>query len=75
MGVAPDVAMASYPTFHRFESLEQAVEECRTHVGQGWDDQRARAWLEANLRPDQDGTLVCDGGQVTAGVLHWRPRT
>jgi len=75
MGVAPDIAMATYPTFHRFESLEQAVEECRTHVGQGWDDQRARAWLEANLRPDQDGTLVCDGGRVTAGVLHWRPRT
>jgi SAM-dependent methyltransferase len=75
MGIAPDAAMTTYPTFHRFESFEQALEECRTHVGQEWNEGQARAWLEANLRPDQDGTLICDGGQVTAGVLHWKPQT
>src|SRR5262249_8651166 len=75
MGVAPDVAMTTYPTSHRFESFEQALEECRSHVGQEWNDERGRAWLEANLRPDEEGTLVCDGGQVTGGVLHWKPRT
>ena len=75
MGIAPDIAMATYPTFHRFESLEQAVEESRTHVGQGWEEERSRAWLESNLRPGEDGTLVCDGGLITAGVLHWKPRT
>lgn len=75
MGVAPDMAMATYPTFHRFESLEQAVDECRTHVGQGWDEARARAWLGANLRADEDGSLVYDGAEITSGVLHWKPRS
>ena len=75
MGVAPDLAMVTYPTFHRYESLEQAVEDSRTHVGRGYDEDQARAWLEEHLRPDDDGTFVCDGGQVTAGVLHWKPRT
>jgi SAM-dependent methyltransferase len=74
VGIAPDLAMTTYGTFHRYESLEQAVEECRTHVGQGWDAERGRAWLEANLRPDEDGSLVYEGGEVTAGVLHWKPR-
>ncbi len=73
MGIAPDLAMTTYGTFHRFESLEQAVEECRTHVGQRWDAERGPAWLEANLRPDEDGSLVYKGGDITSGVLHWTP--
>lgn len=75
IGIAPDVAMTTYPTFHRFESFDQALEECRMHVGEDWNEEPAREWLEANLRPDEDGTLICDGGQVTGGVLHWKPRT
>jgi SAM-dependent methyltransferase len=75
LGVAPDLALTTYPTFHRFESLEQAVEECRTHVGRAWDEQRGRAWLEAHLRPDEDGSLRYEGGDVTSGVLHWKPRS
>lgn len=74
MGIAPDMAMSTYPTFHRYESLEQAVEDCRTQAGRAWDDERGRAWLEENLRRDEDGSLVFDGREVTSGVLHWKPR-
>lgn len=76
MGIAPDVAMRTYATAHRYQSLQQAVADSRSHVGGGpWDEEHARAWFEANLRPDEDGWLRYDAGDVTAGVLHWTPRT
>ncbi len=75
LGAAPDMALRTYPVVQRFESLEQAVDGCRTQVGHVWDEARGRAWLEAHLRRDEDGSLVYEGGQVTAGVLHWTPRT
>ncbi len=74
MGIAPDLAMFTYPVFHRFESLEAAVDDCRERLGERWDESRGRAWLEANLRRDEDGTWVHDGGSMTSGVLHWQPR-
>jgi len=75
LGIAPDVTMQTYGTFHRFESVEQAVDECRGQVGRRWVEERDRAWLEAHLRRDEDGSYVYEGGEVTAGVLHWKPRT
>lgn len=75
MGIRPDLSLFTYPTFHRFPSLEVAVQECRSHVGRGWDEVSGRAWLEANLRPDENGSFRYDGGEVTSGVLHWTPRT
>lgn len=75
IGVAPDMAMTTYPVSQRFESFEQALAECRLHVGRMWDEEEGRAWLEANLRPDEDGSLVYRGRDMTAGVLHWKPRT
>jgi SAM-dependent methyltransferase len=74
MGVAPDVTMLTYPVFHRFESLESALEECRVLLGSLWHERSGRDWLEANLGQDEDGTLIYEGGEVTSGVLHWRPR-
>ncbi|HLH70220.1 MAG TPA: methyltransferase domain-containing protein [Candidatus Dormibacteraeota bacterium] len=74
MGIAPDLAMFTYPVFHRFESLEAAVDDCRERLGSSWDEARGRAWLKANLRRDRDGTWVHDGGTMTSGVLHWQPR-
>jgi SAM-dependent methyltransferase len=75
MGVRPEMAMTTYaPTFH-YASLEAALEPLRSHVGRGWDEERGRAWLEARLRPDEDGTLAYDSDEVAAGVLHWKPRT
>jgi SAM-dependent methyltransferase len=75
MGVAPDCAMFTYPVAHRFASLEDAVAEGRELLGPAWDEARGRRWLEANLRQDEDGMLVHQGGTVTSGVLHWTPRT
>lgn len=74
LGIAPEVTMATYPAFQRYESLEQAVEDCRP-AGGDWDEDRVRAWLQANLRPDEDGSLVYEAGDVVAGALHWQPRT
>ncbi len=74
MGIAPDLAMFTYPVFHRFDSLEAAVDDCRERLAERWDESRGRAWLEANLRRDEDGTWVHDGGSMTSGVLHWQPR-
>jgi hypothetical protein len=71
--VAPDVAMVRYPESHRFESLDQAAEECRQALGRLWDENEGRRWLEQNLRRDEDGTLVQPDVEVTAGVLHWKP--
>ena len=73
LGVAPDVAMFRYPERHRFESLDQAVEECRQALGRLWDEDEGRGWLEQHLRRDEDGTLVQPDVEVTAGVLHWKP--
>lgn len=75
MGAEPEVFYVRTPTFHRFEDLEQAVTECRTHVGLAWDETQGRAWLEANLVPDESGGLRFDGADMTTGILHWQPRT
>lgn len=74
MGITPDVTMFNYPVFFRFESLDAAVEECALRLGRAWDEEQGRAWLEARLRPEAGGTLVYEGGDVTSGVVHWKPR-
>ena len=74
MGVVPDMTMSTYPTSFRYRDVEAAVEWCRSHLGAAWDDAAGRAWLAANLRADEDGSLRYDG-DVTAGVLHWKPRS
>lgn len=75
LDVAPDLTMLRYPSFHRFESLEQALDECRRQLGERWDEGRGVAWLGAHLRPDDDGSMVYDAGETTSGVLHWKPRS
>jgi SAM-dependent methyltransferase len=75
MGIRADMTMASYLTSFRFPSLDAAVEQCRSQVGAAWDEERARDWLGARLRPDEDGSMVYVAGEVTAGVLHWKPET
>jgi SAM-dependent methyltransferase len=75
MGIEPEVFLGTGPTFHRFESLEQAVTECRTHVGRAWDEAGGRAWLEARLAPDDEGGLRWNGAEATTGILHWQPRS
>ena len=43
LGVAPDVAMFSYPESHRFASLDQAAEECRQILGRLWESSSLEA--------------------------------
>ncbi len=75
LGVQPDVSVLRYPAFIRYQGLDQAVEDCRERVGEVWDDERGRAWLQRNLRAEPDGGLVFDGGEMVSGVAHWQPST
>ena len=67
IGVQPDLSMTTYESSFRYDNLPDAVERMRLDLGSEWDEERGRAWLEANLRPDEDGTVVYDGGPVTSG--------
>lgn len=74
LGVAPEMWLGGGPVSVRYESMEEAVEQSRSHLGLGWDEARGRAWLEANLRTEADGSVVYEAGGATGGVLHWKPR-
>jgi SAM-dependent methyltransferase len=75
LGVEPEMWLGSGPaTAVRYESMEEAVRQSRSHLGLAWDEERGRAWLEANLRADEDGTLTYQASPATTGVLHWKPR-
>src|SRR5215472_3570223 len=74
MGIEPELGVASAPSSYRFARMEDAVEVCRSHLGRAWDERRGTAWLEANLRTDEDGSVVYEAGNATSGVLHWKPR-
>jgi SAM-dependent methyltransferase len=73
MGIAPDVNFVSYPIRNRYASLEEALVDARSMVGDGWDEAIGRAVLEDQLAREGD-ELVFDGGQVLSGVAHWQPR-
>ena len=75
LGVRPELAMTTYASTHRYDSLDVAVEQCRLDAGPEWDEERGREWLETHLRPDEDGTVVYEAAEVAAGVLHWKPRS
>ncbi len=75
MGAAPEAWLHRVQVRHRFETLEAAVDDCRTRVGERWDEAAGRAWLEAHLRPGPDGSLVHEAGEIISGVLHWAPRS
>lgn len=75
LGIEPEMWLGSGPGVTvRYRSLDEAIEMSRTHLGLAWDEDRGRAWLAANLRTDEDGTLVYETDRTTAGVLHWKPR-
>ena len=74
LGVAPEVAMLRYPSRPVYASLEAAEADVRAALGGRWDEARGRAFLEARLRPDGEGRLAWDAGEMVAGVAHWTPR-
>jgi SAM-dependent methyltransferase len=74
LGIRPELTTVTYESnAFRYESLDAAADQCRRHLGATWNEASDRAWLEANLRRDEDGTLVFDSGLATGGVLHWKP--
>jgi SAM-dependent methyltransferase len=74
MGVHPDVVNVQVEVGQRYRDLEDAVEDCRLRLDEAWDEERGRAWLEANLKDDEAGGLLYDGGTITSGIAHWQPR-
>jgi SAM-dependent methyltransferase len=74
VGIAPDVTFLSYPIVTRYSGMEEALTDCRTLFGKGWDEAAGRAILEELLRREGDD-LVFDGGIALSGVAHWRPRS
>ncbi len=74
MGIAPDVAFVRYPVHNRYADVDEALDDCRMLVGDGWDEAKARNLLEEMLTKDGD-ELVIDSGTALAGIAHWQPAT
>jgi SAM-dependent methyltransferase len=72
IGIAPDVTFMNYPFVVHYADMEEAMDDCRAFVGEGWDDAAARRILEELLQQD-DGGLMFDGGMTLTGVAHWQP--
>lgn len=74
LGRDVDVETFEYEVHNVYADLEEAVAESRHRLGAAWREDEGRAWLQANLRAEQDGKLAY-GGQMVAGVVHWPPRS
>ena len=74
MGVEAETGGWTHPSSRRYETLDEALDEVAAALGERWDPDRGRAWLERRLRRDADGSLVYDAGQTKVGVAHWQPR-
>ena len=72
IGIAADVTFVRYPFVVHYADMEEAVEDCRAFVGEGWDEDAAREILRELLQREDHG-LVFDGGMAITGVAHWKP--
>ncbi len=73
MGIDADVDTFGYEVHNVYEDMDEVVAESKHRLGDVWQEREGRAWLERNLRHQDDGRLVY-GGQMIAGVAHWAPR-
>jgi SAM-dependent methyltransferase len=73
MGIAADVTFVRYPFVVHYSDMEEAVEDSRAFVGEGWDEKAAREILQELLQREGDG-LMFDGGMAITGVAHWKPQ-
>lgn len=73
IGITPDVKFLDYPMLNRYGDFDEALNDVRAVFGDGWDEAAGRAALEEILSKDEDGWWF-DGGMVTSGVAHWKPR-
>ena len=49
-------------------------EGMRALIGEGWDEDKARAILR-DVLVEEGGELVFNGGLTLSGIAHWQPRT
>jgi SAM-dependent methyltransferase len=73
IGMAADVTFVRYPFLVHYSDMEEAVEDCKAFVGEGWDENAAREILQELLQREDDG-LMFDGGMAITGVAHWKPQ-
>ncbi len=73
MGIAPDVTFVRYPVVNRYQSIDEALVDCRMLMGAEWDEPKARPLLEEMLTREGDD-LVFDSGVALSGIAHWQPR-
>ncbi len=74
MGIAPEVNFIRYPIVHRYADVDEALADCRSHMGAGWDEAQAREMLQKTLMHEGD-ELVFDAGLTLSGIAHWQPST
>lgn len=74
MGIAPNVSWITYPSAERYADLDDAVSDCRLHLGSLWDETSGRAFLKQRLVKQGDD-LVYDRGDTLAGIAHWQPQS
>ena len=74
MGIEADVAVLPGRSRQRFQSMDDAVLDCRVRLGALYEEAPVREWLQENLK-DEAGTLVYEGPAFSSGVAHWRPRS
>ena len=74
MGIAPDVNFVRYPTVQRYADLDEALADCQSLMGPGWDEAKVRVMLQEILTYEGD-ELVFNGGLTLSGIAHWHPST
>lgn len=73
MGIAPDVEFVRYPIVQRYADMSEALADCQSHIGDGWDEAQARRILQEVLVQEGE-ELVFDAGLTLSGIAHWHPQ-
>lgn len=72
MEIAADVTFVRYPFVVHYSDMQEALEDCKAFIGEGWEEQAAHEILQELLQREGGG-LVFDGGMAVTGVAHWKP--
>jgi SAM-dependent methyltransferase len=75
MGIRPDVVTCASSQPPRWQSLEQAVEDCHARLGDIWREDVGRSWLADHSEPDPEGGVRFTQSDFRPNsIAHWRPR-
>lgn len=74
MGIHSEVSVLEYEGYQAWDGEEDFLSEYRPPLEDRWDEEKAAAWMAANLVREADGRLVYGRGTSISGVAHWRPR-